>query len=217
MRKKYHDSGIKLPVYTVLKSTAWADCESSESETEVDDALDPVKGDSAVVAILYTNKGSNSTNSQFSGSETSTEEASRKNHFGSSQLECSNGQTTEQIKQTDDEKSPKEEPLAENGHNLSECSESSDSGSGEGGAINKNKPRDRDGFTLVTKRKRNYRNHEFKNPTKSVYKQQPNGSSAPQSSKECNGANRKTEVTAGNSSNGESITAPSTQSVVSVR
>jgi hypothetical protein len=188
--KKYHDSGIKLPVSTVLKSTSWADCVSSESETEVDDALDPVKGDSAVVAILYTNKGSNNTNSQFSGSETSTEEASRKNHFGSSQLECSNGQTTEQIKQTDDEKSLKEEPLAENGHNLSECSESSDSGSGDGGAINKNKPRDRDGFTLVTKRKRNYRNHEFKNPTKSVYKQQPNGSSAPQSSKEYNGANR---------------------------
>jgi hypothetical protein len=79
--------------------------------------------------------------------------------------------------------------LAENRHNLSECSESSDSGSGDGGTINKSKPMDRDGFTLVTKRKRNYRNHEFKNPTKSVYKQQPNGSSAPQSSKEYNGAN----------------------------
>ena len=80
--------------------------------------------------------------------------------------------------------------MAENGHNLSECSKSSDSGSGDGGTINKSNPRDRDGFTLVTKRKRNYRNHEFKNPTKSVYKQQPNGSSVPQSSKEYNGANR---------------------------
>lgn len=218
--EKCHDLGIGLNDSTVLKSTSsklWADIVSSESETEADDALDPVKGDSAVVAILYTNKGSNNTNSQFSGDETSTEEASRKNHFGSSQLECSNGQTIEQINQTDDEKSPKEEPFAENGHNLSDCSETSDSGSGEGGAINKNKPGDRDGFTLVTKRKRNYRNQQFKNTTKNVYIQQPNGSSAPQSSKEYNGANRKTEVTAGHTSNGESITAPNTQSVVTVR
>lgn len=41
--------------------------------------------------------------------------------------------------------------------------------------------------------------------------------SAPQSSKEYNGANRKTEVTADHTSNGESITAPITQSVVTVR
>lgn len=172
--EKCHDSGIGLNDSTVLKSTSsklWADIVSSESETEADDALDPVKGDSAVVAILYTNKGSNSTNSQFSGNETSTEEASRKNHFGSSQLEFSNGQTTEQLNQTDDEKSPKVEPLAENRHNLDECSESSDSGSGEGGAINKNKPGDRAGFTLVTKKKGNYRNHQFKNSTKTVYRQ----------------------------------------------
>jgi len=196
-------------------SKLWADIASSESENEVDDALDPVKGDSAVVAIVYTSKGSNNTNSQFSGGETSTEEASGKNNFGSSQPECANGQTTEQIKQTDNEKSPKEEPLAENGQ--SECSEGSDSGSGEGSAIYENKPSDRDGFTLVTNRRRNYRNHQFKNPPKTAYKQQPNGSSAPQSSKEYNGANRKTEVTATHTSNGEPITASPTQSVVSVR
>lgn len=216
--EKHHDSEIKPPVSTVLKgasSKLWADIASSESETEVDDALDPVKGDSAVVAIVYTSKGSNNTNSQFSGGETSTEEASGKNDFGSSQPKCDNGQTTEQIKQTDNEKSPKEEPLAENGQ--SECSEGSDSGSGEGSAIYENKPTDRDGFTLVTNRRRNYRNNQFKNPPKTVYKQQPNGSSAPQSSKEYNGANRKTEVTATHTSNGEPITASPTQSVVSVR
>lgn len=73
--EKCHDSGIGLNDSTVLKSTSsklWADIVSSESETEADDALDPVKGDSAVVSFLYTNKGSNSTNSQFSGNEIST-------------------------------------------------------------------------------------------------------------------------------------------------
>ncbi|GLJ15752.1 hypothetical protein SUGI_0259240 [Cryptomeria japonica] len=188
----FQDSGIEQPVCKsskTISSKPWADYASSESETEADDAtaadaaLDAVEGDSAIVAIVYTPKGRH---------DMGTDEASANIHFESSHY--SNGQITEQMNQydhkDDDGQRPDEEHLPENGHTMSECSEGSDSGSGEAGANGKQSDGDRDGFTLVTNKRRNYRNHQLK------------------TSKNDSFYRRKTTEAPGNHTNGEPLTAP---------
>lgn len=168
-------------------SKSWADYGNSESESEADDgaaaASDAVEADSAIVAIGYALKGRN---------DMGAEEASTNIHFESSH--SSNGQSTEEMNQDnhkdDDEQRPDEEHLPENGHNMSECSEGSDSGSGELGANGKQKDGDRDGFTLVTKKRRNHKNHQLQTPKNDSFNR------------------KKTTETPTDHSNGESLTAP---------
>lgn len=185
----FHASGNEQSVFTSSKSISskpWADYASSESETEADDvtatadataadaASDAVEGDSAIVAIVYAQKGRH---------DMVIDEASTNIHFESSHY--SNGQSTEQMNQCDhkddDEQQPEEEPLPENGHNMSECSEGSDNGSGEVGTNVKQSDEDRDGFTLVTKKRRNNRTQQLKSPTNnSFYRRKKTETSASQ-------------------------------------